>query len=82
MLIFTRLISGRGFPQWVELRCDDMDRLHPPWPLPPAVPGQLPVSRVPAQTAAAEHGSLEGVGGLKTNEAYHSKADALLIPEM
>ena len=22
------------------------------------------------------------VGGLKTNEAYHSKADALLIPEM
>ena len=35
MLIFTRLISsaGRGFPQWVELRCDDMDMLHPPWPL-------------------------------------------------
>ena len=29
-----------------------------------------------------DHGSLEGVGGLKTNEAYHSKADALLIPEM
>ena len=28
------------------------------------------------------HGSLEGVGGLKTNGAYHSKADALLIPEM
>ena len=28
------------------------------------------------------HSSLEGVGGLKTNEAYHSKADALLIPEM
>ena len=28
------------------------------------------------------HGSLEGVGGLKTNEAYHSKADAMLIPEM
>ena len=28
------------------------------------------------------HGSLEGVGGLKTNEAYHSKADALLIPEI
>ena len=27
------------------------------------------------------HGSLEGVGGLKTIEAYHSKADALLIPE-
>ena len=30
----------------------------------------------------SQHGSLEGVGGLKTNEAYHSKADALLIPEM
>ena len=28
------------------------------------------------------HGSLEGVGGLKTNEAYYSKADALVIPEM
>ena len=27
------------------------------------------------------HGSLEGVGGLKTNEAYHSKADALVIQE-
>ena len=27
------------------------------------------------------HGSLEGVGGLKTNEAYHSKADALVISE-
>ena len=26
-----------------------------------------------------EHGSLEGVGGLKTSEAYHSKADALVI---
>ena len=32
--------------------------------------------------AVRRHGSLEGVGGLKTNEAYHSKADALLIPEM
>ena len=28
------------------------------------------------------HGSLEGVGGLKTSEAYHSKADALVITEM
>ena len=28
------------------------------------------------------HGSLEGVGGLKTNEAYHWKANALVIPEM
>ena len=27
------------------------------------------------------HGSLEGVGGLKTNEVYHSEADALQIPE-
>ena len=26
--------AGRGFPQWVELHCDDMDRLHPPLPLP------------------------------------------------
>ena len=33
-------------------------------------------------TTAFTHGSLEGVGGLKTNEAYHSKADALVIPEM
>ena len=38
--------------------------------------------RVAAQREliAAHHGSLEGVGGLKTNEAYHWKADALLIP--
>ena len=28
------------------------------------------------------HGSLEGVGGLKINEAYHPKADALVIPEV
>ena len=32
--------------------------------------------------AGTAHGSLEGIGGLKTNEAYHSKADALVIPEM
>ena len=31
---------------------------------------------------SASHGSLEGVGGFKTNEAYHSKADALVIPKM
>ena len=31
--------------------------------------------------ASRLYGSLEGVGGLKTNEAYHSKADALLIPK-
>ena len=36
----------------------------------------------PEWTSPGWHGSLEGVGGLKTNEAYHSKADALLIPEM
>ena len=50
MLIFKRLIhsASRGFPQWVELHYDDMDKLHPPWPLPPAVSGQRPVSRVPA----------------------------------
>ena len=28
------------------------------------------------------HGLLEGVGGLKTSEAYHSKAKVLVIPEM
>ena len=31
---------------------------------------------------SGKHGSSEGVGGLKTNEAYHSKADALLIKKM
>ena len=36
----------------------------------------------PTWSQPGAHGSLEGVGGLKTNEAYHSKADALLIPEM
>ena len=43
MLIFKRLIhsASRGFPQCVELHYDDMDKLHPPWPLPPAVSGQL-----------------------------------------
>ena len=56
MLIFKRLIhsASRGFPQWVELHYDDMDKLHPPWPLPPAVSGQRPVSRVPAAAAGAE----------------------------
>ena len=57
MLIFKRLIhsASRGFPQWVELHYDEMDKLHPPWPLPPAVSGQRPVSRVPA----AAHGGAE-----------------------
>ena len=56
MLIFKRLIhsASRGFPQWVELHYDDMDKLHPPWPLPPAVSGQRPVSRVPAAAAGAD----------------------------
>ena len=31
-----------------------MDKLNPPWPLPPAVSGQRPVSRVPAAAAGAE----------------------------
>ena len=41
MLIFKRLIhsASRGFTQWVELHYDDMNKLHPPWPLPPAVSG-------------------------------------------
>ena len=38
--------------------------------------------RAAASAPTARHGSLEGVGGLKTNEAYHSKADALVIPDM
>ena len=36
----------------------------------------------PFYRGSSAHGSLEGVGGLKANEAYHSKADALLIPKM
>ena len=31
---------------------------------------------------AASYGLVEGVGGLKTSEAYHSKPDTLVIPEM
>ena len=38
--------------------------------------GHVPVA--PSRSYA--YGSLEGFGGLKTNEAYHSKADALVIP--
>ena len=38
----------------MELHYDDMDKLHSPWPLPPAVSGQRPVSRVPAAAAGAE----------------------------
>ena len=63
MLIFKRLIhsASRGFPQWVELHYDDMDKLHPPWPLPPAVSGQRPVSCVPAAAAGAGRAEAHGV---------------------
>ena len=45
--------------------------------------GRLVAGRLsPTPSRPRWHGSLEGVGGLKTNEAYHSKADALVIPEM
>ena len=43
---------------------------------------QLILCRRHASLYHLAHGSLEGVGGLKTNEAYHSKADALVIPKM
>ena len=64
MLIFKRLIhsASRGFSQWVELHYDDMDKLHPPWPLPPAASGQRPVSRVPAAAAGAEWAGPQEVG--------------------
>ena len=47
----------------------------------------LPMSQNPCSVMTSclttpFHCSLEGVGGLKTNEAYHSKPDALVIPEM
>ena len=64
MLIFKRLIhlASRGFPQWVELHYDDMDKLHPPWPLPPAVSGQRPVSCVQAAAAGASGPGRRRVG--------------------
>ena len=65
MLIRMISSSGRGFPQWVELHCDDMDRLHPLWPLPPAVSGQRPASRVPAAAAGAGRAEAHG-GGPRT----------------
>ena len=50
---------------------------HRVWPARDAYdPGVKPGCRL-----CRRHGSLEGVGGLKTNEAYHSKADALVIPD-
>ena len=36
----------------------------------------------PATGPGHRHSSLEGVGGIKTSEAYHSKADVFVIPEM
>ena len=83
MLIFKPLIhsASRDFPQWVELHYDDMDKLHPPWPLPPAVSGQRPVSRVLAAAAGAEWaGPQEGgprrmeVGQGKRMVAFLSRA--------
>ena len=47
-----------------------------------ALPRRPRPYRAASAASTSAHGSLEGVGGLKTNEAYHSKADALLIPEM
>ena len=47
-----------------------------PWP------AQLHSLRAGRLSSPTSHGSLEGVGGLKTNEAYRSKADAKVIPEM
>ena len=77
MLIFKRLIhsASRGLPQWVELHYDDMDKLHPPWPLPPAVSGQRPVSRVPAAAAGAEWAGPQE-GGPRRMEERRGKAEA------
>ena len=70
MLVFKRLIhsASRGFPQWVELHYDDMDQLHPPWPLPPAVSEQRPVSRVPAAAAARTDNSGSRMANNAKNE--------------
>ena len=35
-----------------------------------------------AKSGARAHGLLEGGGGVRTSEAYHLKADTLVIPEM
>ena len=45
-------------------------------------PSSSPPSPSPLRASTRLHSSLEEVGGPKTNEAYHSKADALVIPEM
>ena len=67
MLIFTWLIhsASRGFPQWVELHYTsyDIDKLHPPWPLPPGVSGQRPVSRVLAAVAGVARAGEGGPRG-------------------
>ena len=61
MLIFTLMISsaGRGFPQWVELHRDDMDRFHPLWPLPPPVSGQRPVQGQTERHHLEKHAAAE-----------------------
>ena len=43
---------------------------------------RVSLQRQRRRQARPHHGSLEGVVGLKTNEVYHSKADALVILEM
>ena len=55
----------------VELHYDDMDKLHPPWPLPPAVFGQRPVSRVPAAAAGVGRA---GEGGPRHMEVGRGSA--------
>ena len=76
MLSFTQMISSasRGFPQWVELRCNDRDKLHPLWPLPPAVSGQRPASRVPAAAAGAGRAEARGGGPGTRRMALLSRA--------
>ena len=43
--------------------------------------GKTPQRPMVGRYTYIQHGLLEGVGELKTNETYHSKADALVIPE-
>ena len=49
----------------------------PPWP------GSCrhAACEIPATFSDSVHDSLEGIGGLITSEAYHSKADILMIPK-
>ena len=57
----------------MELHYDDIDKLHPPWPLPPAVSGQRPVSCVPA-AAAGVGGAGEGVPTAEAHEGGQGNA--------